>query len=63
MGSGGVNDLGEMNTLPPEGKVSDKDFYIGRQHTLKIDHLLSLLCLCLCLIRNRLVVLNFEFLV
>lgn len=48
-----------MNTLPREGKVSDKNFYIGKEHTLKINHLLILLLLCLCLVRNRLVVLNF----
>lgn len=64
MGSDEENDLGKMNTLPPEGKVSDKNFYIGKEHTLKIDHLLLLLLLlhlCLYLIRNRLVVLNFWF--
>lgn len=68
MGSDEENDLGKMNTLPLEGKVSDKNFYIGKEHTLKIDRLLLLLLLlrlclylCLCLIRNRLVVLNFWF--
>lgn len=30
LGPNEVKDLGEINILPPKGKVSDKKFYIGR---------------------------------